>query len=41
MIASRVPPGDPSLLAQRDYCRSLRDALAAMPGATAAQPAGR
>jgi RsiW-degrading membrane proteinase PrsW (M82 family) len=41
MIASRVPPGDPSLLAQRDYCRSLRDALAAMPGATAAQPTGR
>jgi hypothetical protein len=41
MIASRVPPGDPSLLAQRHYCRSLRDALAAMPGATAAQPTGR
>ncbi|MGE5227808.1 MAG: hypothetical protein ACM3OO_13115, partial [Planctomycetaceae bacterium] len=37
MLASRVRPGDPSLAAQRDYCRSLRDALSAMPGAA---PAG-
>ncbi|HEX6844230.1 MAG TPA: PrsW family intramembrane metalloprotease [Actinomycetota bacterium] len=34
MLASRVAtPDDPSLVAQRDYCRSLRDALAAIPGA--------
>lgn len=34
MVASRVAiPGDPALVAQRDYCRSLRDALAAIPGA--------
>ena len=37
MIASRVAtPDDPALVQQRDYCRSLRSALAAMPGA---QPA--
>ncbi|MEP6759648.1 MAG: PrsW family intramembrane metalloprotease [Actinomycetota bacterium] len=37
MIASRVAtPDDPAVLQQRDYCRSLRDALAAMPGAQAA-----
>jgi len=37
MIASRVAtPDDPALIQQRDYCRSLRDALAAMPGALAA-----
>jgi RsiW-degrading membrane proteinase PrsW (M82 family) len=37
MIASRVATtDDPALVQQRDYCRSLRDALAAMPGA---QPA--
>jgi RsiW-degrading membrane proteinase PrsW (M82 family) len=41
MIATRVARNDPILLEQRDYCRSLRDALATMPGATAAeQPAG-
>jgi len=34
MIASRVAvPDDPALQQQREYCRSLRDALAAMPGA--------
>ena len=37
MIASRVATiDDPALVQQREYCRSLRDALAAMPGA---QPA--
>jgi RsiW-degrading membrane proteinase PrsW (M82 family) len=37
MIASRVADrDDPSLVQQRDYCRSLRDALAAIPGAPAA-----
>lgn len=46
MIASRVAADDdPALLQQRDYCRSLRDALAAVPGAQAAAdlagPAGR
>jgi RsiW-degrading membrane proteinase PrsW (M82 family) len=34
MVASRVAtPDDPALVEQRDYCRSLRDALAAVPGA--------
>jgi RsiW-degrading membrane proteinase PrsW (M82 family) len=34
MIASRVAgPNDPALIEQRGYCRSLRDALATMPGA--------
>jgi RsiW-degrading membrane proteinase PrsW (M82 family) len=38
MVATRVAtPDDPALLAQRDHCRSLRDALAAIPGAA---PAG-
>jgi RsiW-degrading membrane proteinase PrsW (M82 family) len=37
MIASRAhDPADPALVAQRDYCRSLRDALSAMPGAARA-----
>jgi hypothetical protein len=36
MIATRLDPGDPLLAEQREYCRSLRDALAAMPGAVAA-----
>ena len=41
MIASRVATqDDPALVQQRDYCRSLRDALAAMPGARAADTAG-
>jgi protease PrsW len=41
MIASRVArPDDPALLAQRGYCRSLRHALDAIPGAAAAE-AGR
>jgi RsiW-degrading membrane proteinase PrsW (M82 family) len=39
MLASRVAtPDDPSLVAQRAYCRSLRDALAAIPGAAPAAP---
>jgi hypothetical protein len=38
MVATRVAtPDDPALLAQREHCRSLRDALAAIPGAA---PAG-
>jgi RsiW-degrading membrane proteinase PrsW (M82 family) len=38
MVRSRVAvPDDPALLAQRDYCRSLRDALQAMPGAAPAE----
>jgi RsiW-degrading membrane proteinase PrsW (M82 family) len=37
MLASRVAsPDDPALEQQRDYCRSLRDALAAIPGALSA-----
>jgi RsiW-degrading membrane proteinase PrsW (M82 family) len=37
MIAWRVrDPAHPALVAQRDYCRSLRDALSAMPGAARA-----
>jgi RsiW-degrading membrane proteinase PrsW (M82 family) len=39
MIATRRPADDPLLLEQREYCRSLRDALAAMPGATVAEEA--
>jgi len=39
MIATRQPADDPLLLEQREYCRSLRDALAAMPGATVADEA--
>ncbi len=34
MVASRVArPDDPALVAQRAYCRSIRDVLAATPGA--------
>jgi len=46
MLASRTAsPDDPAVAAQRDYCRSLRDALAAIPGAAPAdammeRPAG-
>ena len=42
MVASRVPaPDAPELAAQREYCRSLRAALDAIPGAAAAaQPGG-
>jgi RsiW-degrading membrane proteinase PrsW (M82 family) len=39
MIASRVGPENPILTEQREYCRSLRDALAAMPGAAVADEA--
>jgi hypothetical protein len=39
MVASRVPTAeDPALVRQRAYCRSLRDALRAMPGAAPASP---
>ena len=38
MIATKVSsPEDPALVAQRDYCRSLRDALAAVPGGASAR----
>jgi len=38
MLASRVATADdPALVQQRDYCRSLRDALAAIPGALPAE----
>jgi protease PrsW len=43
MVASRVADaGDPALVRQREYCRSLRDALQAIPGASPAAtgPAG-
>jgi hypothetical protein len=41
MVASRVgDPADPALLRQREYCRSLRDALQAIPAAAPAAPAG-
>jgi protease PrsW len=46
MLASKASsPDDPAVETQRDYCRSLRDALAAMPGAAPAdafveRPAG-
>ena len=37
MVASRVAdPADPALLYQRRYCRSLRDALGAIPAAAPA-----
>jgi len=37
MVVSRVPtPDDPAVARQRGYCRSLRDALAAIPGASSA-----
>ena len=39
MIATRVGPDDPILAEQRDYCCSLRDALAAIPGASVAEEA--
>ncbi len=38
MVASRVAsPEDPALTRQREYCRSLRDALQAIPGAAPAE----
>jgi RsiW-degrading membrane proteinase PrsW (M82 family) len=42
MIASQADGAadDPDLADQRDYCRSLRDALQAMPGAAPAEAAG-
>ena len=41
MVASRVAsPDDPALVDQRIYCRSLRDALAAIPGAAPAATPG-
>ena len=42
MVASRVgDPADPALLYQRRYCRSLRDALEAIPAAAPAAAPGR
>jgi hypothetical protein len=42
MVASRVAtPDDPALAQQRDRCRSLRDALAVIPGALPATAADR
>jgi RsiW-degrading membrane proteinase PrsW (M82 family) len=42
MVASRVAdPADPALLRQRRYCRSLRDALDAIPAAAPAAAPGR
>ena len=39
MVASRVgDPADPALVHQRGYCRSLRDALEAIPAAAPAAP---
>jgi RsiW-degrading membrane proteinase PrsW (M82 family) len=41
MLISKVSrPDDPALDVQRAYCRSLRDALSAMPGAARAGPGG-
>lgn len=41
MVASRVAmPDDPALAEQRQYCRSLRSALAAIPGAATAADGG-
>jgi RsiW-degrading membrane proteinase PrsW (M82 family) len=41
MIVSRAPtPEDPAIEREREYCRSLRDALAAIPGAATADAAG-
>ncbi|MFN8232862.1 MAG: hypothetical protein U0V56_05140 [Actinomycetota bacterium] len=37
MIRERTDEGDPNLLRQRAYCRSLRDALDAIPGAAPAE----
>jgi hypothetical protein len=40
MIRSKVAgPDHPALIAQREHCRSLRDALQAMPGAAPAESA--
>lgn len=36
--ARAADPDDPALTRQREYCKSLRDALHAMPGAAAASP---
>jgi len=42
MVASRVAaPDAPELVAQREYCASLRAALDAIPGAAAAAQPGR
>ena len=42
MVVSRVgDPADPALVHQRRYCRSLRDALEAIPAAASAAPADR
>jgi hypothetical protein len=41
MVATRVAVADdPALVAQREHCRSLRDALAAIPGAAPAATTG-
>jgi protease PrsW len=41
MVASRAAdPSDPALTQQRDLCRSLRDALRAIPGAAPAETTG-
>jgi len=41
MVASRAAdPADPALVKQRDLCRSLRDALRAIPGAAPAETTG-
>jgi hypothetical protein len=41
MIRAKVArDDDPALAEQRDLCRSLRDALMAMPGAAPAEPTG-
>jgi protease PrsW len=41
MVVSRAPtPDDPAIEREREYCRSLRDALAAIPGAASADAAG-
>jgi protease PrsW len=37
MVVTHVGPDDPLVAEQREYCRSLRDALSAMPGAAAAE----
>ena len=40
MVRSKVAlPSDPAVLAQREYCKSLRDALQAIPGAAPAESA--
>jgi PrsW family intramembrane metalloprotease len=41
MVVSRAPSrDDPAIEREREYCRSLRDALAAIPGAASADAAG-